>query len=119
MKQDDDFIKYCRDNYHTPLYNEDEFRSDVKKIIILKKMFKRYHNTGQLNERLILNNIIILINVFGVEASNIILFYRIEKVYYSYIKAFLQYLNCYIENPISQDVEPSEDIINMLRERVR
>ena len=119
MKQDDDFIKYCRENYHTPLYNEEDFRSDVKKVVILKKMFKRYVNTGQLNERLVLNNIIILQNVFGIEALNIILFYRIDEKFYPFIKAFLIYLNSYIENPISQDVVPDENITELLRERVR
>ena len=119
MKQDDDFIRYCRENYHTPLYNEDDFRSDVKKVVILKKMFKRYVNTGQLNERLILNNIIILINVFGIEASNIILFYRIEEKYYPFIKSFLCYLKSYVENPVSSDVEASEEISDILHERIK
>lgn len=119
MKADDDFLKYCRANYHTPIFSREDFESDVNKIIILKKMFKRYHETGNLNERLALNNIIILLNVFGVEATNIILFYRLEKKYYPIIKTILIFLNSYRENPFSSDVDVDEKIMGNLTTTLR
>ena len=127
MKQDDDFIKFCRDNYHTPLYNEDEFAGDVKKVIILKKMFKRYANTGQLNERLVLNNIIILTNVFGIEASTRILFMKIDKRDWSALKTILLFTSAMPEvvrgikgrDIFSSDISLDKNLVEILRKIVQ
>lgn len=118
MKADDEFIKYCLNNYHIPHFTDEDFLADLNKIVILKKMLKRFVSTGVINERLALNNIIILLNVFGIEAGNIILFYRAGEEYYSHIKAFLIYLNCYIPNDVTEKVEPNERITKILKERV-
>ena len=49
--------------------------------------------TGDLKERLILNHIIILSNVFGVEATVRMLFMKTDKSYYPILKTFLVFLN--------------------------
>jgi hypothetical protein len=115
---DDDFIRYCLKNYHTPVFSREEFESDLNKLVILKKMFKRYDTTGQINIRLILNNIIILVNVFGIESANIILFYRLGEDYYSLIKTFLTFLNSYVDNDVTKDVELNDKIWEMLKREV-
>lgn len=114
MKYDDDFVKYCLDHYHTPLFTREEFESDLNKIIIIKKMFKRYLTTGNINERLVLNNITILINVFGVEATNVILFYRLEDCFHPIIKTFLIYLSSFKDNSYTSGINIDPTIKELL-----
>jgi hypothetical protein len=118
VKPDTNFIKYCLQSYQTPLFNKQEFDNDINRLIILKKSFKRYDTTGKINIRLVLNNIIILINVFGVESANIVLFYRLGERYYSHIKTILQFIDCYVENSITKDIDEDEIIYNLLKDEV-
>ena len=70
-----------------------EFENDMKRTKYLKRLFRRYKNGGSIKERLILNHIILLNNVFGPEATARILFYKIEERDYDVLKTFLCYLN--------------------------
>ena len=72
---------------------ESEFYEDIKKFKYLKRLFKKYYETNNLKERLILNHIIVLTNVFGVEASGTLLLYKIEQKYWPVIKTFMIFLN--------------------------
>ena len=54
---------------------------------------KKHHDGGDLKERLILNHIIVLTNVFGVDAASTLLLFKIEQEYWSVLKTFMQYLN--------------------------
>ena len=58
-----------------------------------KKLFRKYKKSNILKERLILNHIILIYNVFGVEAATRILFFRIDERDYDILKTFLLYLN--------------------------
>jgi len=114
VKPDTNFIKYCLQNYKTPLFNKQEFYIDINRLVILKKSFKRYDTTGKINIRLVLNNIIILINVFGLESANIVLFYRLGEKYYSHIKTILNFIDCYVENNVTNDIKEDDEILKML-----
>jgi hypothetical protein len=70
-----------------------EFESDIKRTKYLKRLFRRYKVTKSLKERLILNHLILLNNVFGPEPTSRILFYRIDERDYDILKTFLVYLN--------------------------
>jgi hypothetical protein len=70
-----------------------EFESDIKRTKYLKRLFRRYKITKSLKERLILNHIILLNNVFGPETTARILFYKIDERDYDILKTFLSYLN--------------------------
>ena len=69
-----------------------EFTEDYDRVKYLKRLFKRYQTKGVLKERLILNHIIIVYNVFGVEAGTRILYFRLEKDLWSILKTFLIFL---------------------------
>tara|TARA_R110002110_G_scaffold143286_1_gene332085 strand:+ start:154 stop:498 length:345 start_codon:yes stop_codon:yes gene_type:complete len=71
----------------------DEFNEDLNRIKYIKRLLGRYDKKGFMRERLVLNHIIILGNVFGAEACSRILFYKIEDRFHSYLKSFLDYLN--------------------------
>ena len=80
---------------------EEEFYEDIKRFKYLKRLFKKYYETGNLKERLILNHIIVLQNVFGVEASGVLLFFKIDKEYWSALKTFMMFLNMVPEGELA------------------
>ena len=54
---------------------------------------RKYKQTGDCKDRLIMNHIIILSNVFGVEATVNMLFLKIDKEDYPILKTFLIFLS--------------------------
>ena len=87
------FIMYAMKCYISPNCIMSEFESDIKRTKYLKRLFRRYKLTKILKERLILNHLILLNNVFGPEPTARILFYRIDERDYDILKTFLLYLN--------------------------
>ena len=87
------FLQLSMHHYDNPQCTTiEEFEDDLKRFIYLRKLFARYVNNGELKERLILNHIIILYNVFGIIATDF-LFYKIDKEYWNILATFLIYLN--------------------------
>jgi hypothetical protein len=90
---DDNFIIYAMKAYDRPNCVMSEFEEDLSRIKYVKRLIKRYKTTGELKERLILNHIIVLSNVFGIESSARMLFFKIDKEDYDILKTFLLFLN--------------------------
>lgn len=90
---DDNFLMYAVKCYISPHCIMSEFDGDLKRTKYLKRLFRRYKITKVLKERLILNHIILLNNVFGIEATSRILFYKTDERDYDILKTFLAYLN--------------------------
>jgi hypothetical protein len=90
---DKNYIAYAMRNYDNPSGGVVEFEEDLARIVYLKRLFRKYHNSGILRERLALNHIITFYNVFGVEAATRLLFFRIEPELHYILKTFLVYLN--------------------------
>jgi hypothetical protein len=90
---EENFMMYAMKSYTSPHCVMSEFEGDIKRTKYLKRLFRRYKVTKTLKERLILNHIILLNNVFGPEASSRILFYRVDERDYDILKTFLLYLN--------------------------
>jgi hypothetical protein len=101
---------YAIKNYDNPYCKGmDEFLDDLKRIKYIKRLLRK-HNVGkELNERLILNHIIVLGNLFGVEATTKMLFYKLEEKFWSQIKTFLVFLN-YM--PMKVIVSPGIEILD-------
>jgi hypothetical protein len=70
-----------------------EFREDMKRFNYLKRLFFRYRKTGEIKERLIINHLIVLYNVFGVEVCTRMLFYKISHEDHATLKTYLLFLN--------------------------
>ena len=70
----------------------EDFEDDLKRIKYIKRLLKRYKNTGELKVHLILNHLTVLFNVFD-EAAVPLLFYNLEKDLWPYVKSFLLFLN--------------------------
>ena len=71
----------------------EEFNDDLNKIKYVKRLFNRFLETGELRTNLILNHLIVIYNVFENEAATRMLFFRVEKKFYSILKPFLIFLN--------------------------
>jgi hypothetical protein len=90
---EDNFLIYAAKCYTSPHCIMSEFEGDIKRTKYLKRLFRRYKITKTIKERLILNHIILLNNVFGPEATARILFYKTDERDYDILKTFLSYLN--------------------------
>ena len=96
---EDTFLMYTMKYYNNPQSNHiNEYNEDISRIKYIKRLLGRYYNNKDLKERLILNHIIILGNVFGATTTTRILFYKIEEHLHSYLKTFLLFLNYIPEN---------------------
>lgn len=117
---ENNFLLYAMHHYDNPqCHSLEEFEEDLKKFLYLKKLLSRYKKDGELRERLILNHIIVLYNVFGDAATNM-LFYKIDEECWSSLVTFLVYLERmpeYVtEHSIKlSDVVLDEKIISALR----
>jgi hypothetical protein len=90
----DTFLLYASKMYTNPsCMGIEEFYEDLDKIKYVKRLLIRYKRGGDLKERLILNHIITLQNVFGAEPAARLLFYKLNKDLHSFLKSFLIYLN--------------------------
>jgi hypothetical protein len=120
---DDNFMMYAMKCYESPNCVMSEFEGDIKRTKYLKRLFRRYKVTKILKERLILNHIILLNNVFGPEVTSRILFYRIDERDYDILKTFLLYLGIMPEvvwgingkNIRSADIAVDMNIVEILK----
>lgn len=90
---DDNFLIYAMKCYNSPHCIMSEFEGDIKRTKYLKRLFRKYKITKILKERLILNHIILLNNVFGPIPTARILFYKTDERDYDILKTFLEYLD--------------------------
>ena len=87
------FLLYAAKHYDNPsCFDTLEFYEDLNRFEYLKRLFSRYEEGGELKERLILNHIIVIYNLFGVDASTRMLFFKL-KDYHTLLKPFLVFLN--------------------------
>lgn len=85
---DTNFVLYAAKYYDNPqCYDLEEFYDDLKRFKYLKRLFGKYHETGEIKENLILNHIVVIYNVFG-NAATRMLFFKLVG-YYTYLKPFL------------------------------
>jgi hypothetical protein len=91
----DTFKLFAARHYENPsCISEKEFEEDLFRFVYLNKLFRRYELNGVLCERLILNHIIVIYNVFQpTEAATQMLFFKTAKEHWPVLKTFLLYLN--------------------------
>lgn len=89
---DENFTLFAIKCYDSPNCIMSEFEEDLKRIKYVKRLIKRYKTTGELKERLILNHIIILSNVFGTRNAVKMLFFKLDEQDYQILKTFLLFL---------------------------
>ena len=108
-------VMYAIRHYNNPqCEGEKEFEDDLKRFKYIKRLLRKYHDTGILKERLLLNHLIVLHNLFGTTACVTLLLYKIQKEYWSVLKSFLIFLNSITEEELS-DIEENKDVLDILR----
>jgi len=104
---------HCYDN--PQCVTLEEFQDDLAKVSHVKKMITAYVNGKELNERLLLNHLVVLYNVFGNAASELLLF-RIEPTYYKVLFPFLILINRLPDEILSKySIKFDENIVEKLR----
>lgn len=121
---EENFLLFAAKNYcNVNCITTEEFLDDLKRIKYIKKLLYSYKNKGQLKERLVLNHIIILYNVFETQSCTKMLYFKLED-YFDMVKPFLimlGYLPKYIMDvkptPVNTDLIGLDmEIVNRLRE---
>lgn len=118
---DDNFLLFAVKHYNNPSCSGiKEFQDDLKRFKYIKRLFRKYKKINQISEKLILNHIILLHNVFGEHLIPLI-FYKIEEEHWPQLKTFLVFLNYLPDNfEINKyvnetDVPLDETIVHKLR----
>ena len=96
---EDNFLLFAIKNYENPqAVTKEDFDKDLNHFKYIKRLLKRYRNTGQLKTHLLINHFIVLYNLFG-EAATPMLFYKIERDLWDVMKTFIIFLNRLPEYP--------------------
>jgi len=112
----DNIMLYAMKVYDKPNCIMSEFKDDMKRFNYLKRLFRRYTKLGDVKERLIINHLVVLYNVFGVEAATRLLFYKMSKNDYSVLKTyllFLSYMPAVVKGIKGHDIKSSEISVDM------
>ena len=114
----DNWLLFAQHHYDNPtLQKEQEFYDDIKRFKYLKRLFRKYKPTKNIKIRLVLNHVIVLANVFGVEAACILLLYKVEKIYWPYLKSVLVYLDYLYPHELN-DVKTDKNIDEILKKEL-
>ena len=111
---DSNFMLYAAKYYDNHGADVIEFEDDLARIKYIKRLFSKYRDGKELRERLILNHIIILYNVFGIKAANRMMWFKIEPEHYSTLKTFLVFLN-YLPEDYKVEIPLDNNVIERLR----
>jgi hypothetical protein len=120
---EENILLYAIKSYDKPNCVKSEFDDDYKKFRYIKRLLQKYRLTNEIKERLLLNHLVVLQNVFGVEASTRILFFRIDERDYKALKTFLIYTSAMPErikgirgrDLVSSDISLDPRIVEILR----
>ena len=94
---EDNFLLFAIKHYENPqAVTKEDFDRDLNHFKYIKRLLKRYKNSGQLKTHLLLNHFIILYNIFG-EATTPMLFFKIEEDLWSAMKSFIIFLGRFPE----------------------
>lgn len=112
LSSESEFLSYAMKCYDNPSVSLEAFQEDLGRIDSLGKQFSKYINQGVINERLVLNHIIILFNVFGAGAPDLLL-YKTRKEHLNILKTFMIYLQVWPDKLI--EVSINNEIATKLR----
>ena len=119
-------LLYAARFYDNPnCYDTVEFYEDLKRVSYIKRLFNKYKETGELKDRLVINHLIVLFNVFG-SFANKILFLKLTD----YLEILIPFLICIDRCPkeiknigidnktiYTSSINMDNNIIEMLREK--
>ena len=106
---------YAAKHYKNPNFSDiDDFYEDLKRFKYIKRLLNRYIESDELSERLILNHLIVVFNMFGIEAALEILNLKLEDKHWPVVKHFLVFLK-YITNDQYTGITMDPTVVDVLR----
>lgn len=116
-------LLYAAKCYDKPNCIQSEFDEDYKKFRYIKRLLNRYRLSGKLKENLLINHLILTQNVFGIEASTRLLFFRIDSRDWSALKTLLIFTSAMPKivkgirgrDIISSDIPLDSSLVEILR----
>jgi hypothetical protein len=114
---DQNFLLFAIKHYENPqAVTKEDFDKDLNHFKYIKRLLKRYKNSGELRVHLLINHFIVLYNIFG-DAATPMLFYKIEKELWTTMKTFILFLNKLPESPkcYIHDISVDLDCLSQLQ----
>ena len=110
----DNITMFAIKHYDNPqCEGELEFHDDMKRFKYIKRLLRKYQDSGELKERLILNHLIVVFNVFGAEAGSTLLLFKLEPEFWSILKTFMVFLNMLPDGEL-EELDEVEEIKKVL-----
>lgn len=112
----DNFELYAAKHYrNSACIDVQEFYDDIARFKYVVRLLRKYRDSGKLQERLILNHIITIYNVFEIAAANRMIFHRVDINLWPALKTFLLYLN-YLPENVYQNINIDLNIAKKLKD---
>ena len=105
---------FAKRHYDNKGAGQEEFDDDMNRFKYLKRLFRKYDTSKEFKSRLIINHIIVLANVFGIEAATTLLFFKVDKQHWSILKTVLIFLNYMPEQELI-DIELDQKVMEELK----
>tara|TARA_Y100000033_G_C2694641_1_gene85455 strand:+ start:213 stop:581 length:369 start_codon:yes stop_codon:yes gene_type:complete len=110
------FELYAAKYYNNPqCLSADEFYDDIARFKYVVRLLRRYRDTGKIQERLVLNHLISIYNVFKIPAANRMMFHKVDIDLWPALKTFLVYLN-YLPLDLHKNINIDLRIAKKLKE---
>ena len=114
---EDYYVLFAIKHYDNPsAVTKEDFLDDLRRFKYIKRLINKYLKNGEVKLHLLLNHIIIVYNVFN-EAATPLLFYKMDKEYWSIIKSIMIFLERYpqVETDTLKRIPINEQIIKELK----
>ena len=112
---EDNFLLYAARHYYNPrCIDAEEFYDDLNRFKYVKRLVNRHVRGGNLAERLLLNHITIILNVFGNEPGILMMMYKVGPLGLPTLKSFLLYLKAIREDELTT-IHHDVEVANRLR----
>jgi hypothetical protein len=112
---EDNLLLYAAKHYYNPQFSDiEEFYEDLKRFKYIKRLVNRYIENDELAERLILNHLIVVFNVFGIKAALKMLELKLDERHWTVVKPFLIFLK-YIKNNQYVGIPMDPTVVERLR----
>jgi|TARA_B100001094_G_C18043633_1_gene726292 hypothetical protein len=112
---DSNILLYAAKHYYNPTFSDiEEFNEDLKRFKYIKRLINRYLDQDNLGDRLLMNHIIVVFNVFGIEPALNILHVKLDERHWPVMKPFLVFLS-YIKNDQLTGIKMDDNVVEVLR----
>ena len=114
---EDNYVLFAIKYYDNPsAVTKEDFLDDLRRFKYIERLINKYLKNGEVKLHLLLNHIIIVYNVFN-EAATPLLFYKMDKEYWSIIKSIMIFLERYpqVETDTLKRIPINEQIIKELK----